>query len=191
VRLRAELRQGADCGEGPEVARPVIVHLSDAEIERLAQRLSNALRLAASPVLPASPMMSAAEVAEWWDIGRRWVYDHADELGARRLGSGCRPRLRFDPDAVGKCLQEELRGSLGGRDTRRTSPMRCDFGADSLPRRSRAIVVGQPRKRPGRRVNAPRPGADVTGAMKRLSPWSPPVAPAARLPEGQEADDGE
>jgi hypothetical protein len=190
VRLHGELRQAADGGERPEVARPVMIHLSDAEIEGLALRLSNALRSAASPVSPASPMMSAAGVAEWWGIGRRWVYEHADELGARRLGSSCRPRLRFDPDLVAEYLRVELWGSLGGRDTRRTSPMRCDFGADSLPRRSRAIVVGQARKRPGRRANAPRPGADVGGAMKRLSPRSPRIAPAARPPEGQEAGDG-
>lgn len=189
--LRGELRHAADGGEGPGVARPVMVHLSDAEIEGLAQRLRKALRLAASSVSPARRMMSAAEVAEWWGIGRRWVYDHADELGGRRLGSSCRPRLRFDPDVVAEYLRVELRGSLGSRDTRRTSPMRGDFGPDSLPRRSRAIVVGQPRKRPGRRGNAPRPGADVAGAMKRLSPRSPRVAPAARLPEGQEAGDGE
>lgn len=137
-----------------------MVHLSDFEIEGLAQRLSEALRPAASSVSPASPMMSAAEVAEWWGIGRRWVYDHAVELGARRLGSSCRPRLRFDPDEVAECLREELRGPLGSSNTRRTSPMHGDFGADSLPRRSRAIVVGQSRKRPGRRANAPRPGAE-------------------------------
>lgn len=76
------------------------------------------------------------------------------------------------------------------RDVRRLSPMRGDCRTDSLPARSRAIVVGQARKRPGRRGHAPRPGADVGGANERLAPLGPLVAPAARSPEGQEADDG-
>ena len=40
------------------------------------------------------------EALEWWGVGRRWVYDHADYLGAKRLGAGKRPRLRFDPTEV-------------------------------------------------------------------------------------------
>jgi hypothetical protein len=69
--------------------------------------------------------------------------------------------------------------------------MHGDCAADSLSVRSGAIVGRQARKRPGRRANAPRPGADTGGAMKRLSPRSPRVAPPARAPEGQEAGDGD
>ena len=131
-------------------------------------------------------MLSAAEVAELFGVSRRWVYDHAEVLGARQLGAGTRPRLRFDP--------EEVAERMGGLDSRAVGPgsaaMRGDCRIDSLPGRSRAIVVGQARKRPGRRWNAPRPGAEQAGATERLTPRGTLAAPAARPPEDQEAGDG-
>ena len=128
---------------------------------------------------PGEPrLISAAEVAGRWAIGRRWVYEHAEELGAIRLGGGARPRLRFDPEGVAEWLGE-LAGGCGGEA--RSRP-RGDCDSDSLSARSGAIVSPQERKRPGRRANAPRPGADVGGAMKRLSARSPRVALPARLP---------
>jgi hypothetical protein len=45
-------------------------------------------------------LVSAAEVARELHCGRQWVYEHADELGARRLGDGPRGRLRFDLETV-------------------------------------------------------------------------------------------
>ena len=60
--------------------------------------------------------LSAEAVSDWWGVGRRWVYDHADELGARRLGTGKRPRLRFDPDEVAELLG--VPDDRGGRDAR-------------------------------------------------------------------------
>jgi hypothetical protein len=67
--------------------------------------------------------------------------------------------------------------------------MRGDCESGSLSARSRAIVGGQARKRPGRRANAPRPGAEQTGAMERLLPRSPhvaPTCPAAGRPGGHD-----
>ena len=34
-------------------------------------------------------------VAEYLGVSAAWVYEHADELGARRLGKGPKARLRF------------------------------------------------------------------------------------------------
>jgi hypothetical protein len=45
-------------------------------------------------------LVSAAEVARELNVGRQWVYEHAAELGARRLGDGPRGRLRFDLETV-------------------------------------------------------------------------------------------
>jgi hypothetical protein len=42
-------------------------------------------------------LVSAAEVANRLGVSSDYVYDHADELGAIRLGNGPKPRLRFDP----------------------------------------------------------------------------------------------
>jgi hypothetical protein len=43
----------------------------------------------------AGTWLNAAEVAQLLHVSREWVYQHADELGAVRLGGGRRPRLRF------------------------------------------------------------------------------------------------
>jgi predicted DNA-binding transcriptional regulator AlpA len=48
---------------------------------------------------PAShKWLDAAAVAERLGMTREWVYEHASELGAVRVGGGSRPRLRFPPD---------------------------------------------------------------------------------------------
>jgi hypothetical protein len=174
-------------------SRVAEIRLAPEAIEALARRLAELLA-AASPkpeaVSARKKMLSAAEVAELFGVSRCWVYDHAEVLGAWRLGSGARPRLRFDPDEVAERI-DGLAAGPGSRAAARGSvAMRGDCRNDSLPWRSRAIVVGQARKRPGRRSNAPRPGADVAGATERLTPRGPLVAPAARPPEGQEAGDG-
>jgi hypothetical protein len=42
-----------------------------------------------------SPLVDVAKVAEHLGVSKDWVYSHADEIGARRLGSGPKARLRF------------------------------------------------------------------------------------------------
>jgi hypothetical protein len=54
---------------------------------------------------PGGGLLTAAEVAVAFHVTRGWVYAHADELGAIRLGEGPRPRLRFDPAVVAQRLQ--------------------------------------------------------------------------------------
>ena len=132
------------------------LRLDPESIEALALRLAELLGHAEERPRRRE-LISAEEVARWWGVGRRWVYDHADELGARRLGAGSRPRLRFDPDEVA----EHLGAPPGEVDKRGSSPMRGDCRSDSLPRRSGAMVGRQERKRPGRRLHAPRPGAEL------------------------------
>jgi len=91
---------------------PPEVSLSPESIEMLARRLSELLQ----PVerKGAARLVSAKTIAESWGVDRKWVYEHAEHLGARRLGSGPQPRLRFDPIEVGERL-----GSPRRRD-------RCD-----------------------------------------------------------------
>jgi len=60
----------------------------------------------------ANAWLDAAELAAQLGVTRTWVYQHADELGARRIGNGPRPRLRFpapNPDGPDN-------GSGAGRD---------------------------------------------------------------------------
>ena len=80
--------------------------LDPAVIEEIADRLSRRHRRRVVEVLrerdearrarrPA--WLDAQEVARQLGVSREWVYEHADELGAMRIGSGPRPRLRFPP----------------------------------------------------------------------------------------------
>jgi hypothetical protein len=44
----------------------------------------------------ANDLVDAADLARVLGVDREWVYEHADRLGAIRLGDGLRPRLRFE-----------------------------------------------------------------------------------------------
>jgi hypothetical protein len=143
-----------------EEAQASELRLDPESIEALACRLAELLS-PGEPAQPRAQLITAEEVARWWDISRRWVYDHADELGAHRLGGGRRPRLRFDPDEVAERLGEPGARGRAGADERGSASMRGDCGTDSLSPRGRAMVGRQAKKRPGRRCNAPRPGAGL------------------------------
>jgi hypothetical protein len=74
--------------------------LADLLADRLAARLS--LVTASRP----EPLVDAAEIARLNGKTRSWVYEHAGELGAVRLGSGPRPRLGFSPARVAQQLHK-------------------------------------------------------------------------------------
>ncbi len=67
-------------------------------VDAIAERVAELLRDDDTPT--AHRLVSAAEVARELHVGRQWVYEHAGELGARRLGDGPRGRLRFDLETV-------------------------------------------------------------------------------------------
>jgi hypothetical protein len=50
-------------------------------------------------------LVDATELAKRFAIERSWVYSHAIELGAVKLGSGAKPRLRFDPQVAARVLR--------------------------------------------------------------------------------------
>lgn len=56
-----------------------------------------------------APLLTAAQVARRLNVTRGWVYHHADELGALRLGDGPRARLRFDADLIAARLHPRQR----------------------------------------------------------------------------------
>jgi hypothetical protein len=64
----------------------------------LLPHLRAALEPPALPPTPTPRLLDAAELAEALGTTRGYVYDHADRLGAVRLGDGPRARLRFDLD---------------------------------------------------------------------------------------------
>jgi hypothetical protein len=70
-----------------------VVTLSEAQLDQLADRIADRLR-ASSP--PVHRLVDAQRLADALGVRRATVYEHADELGAIRLGGGSKPRLRFD-----------------------------------------------------------------------------------------------
>ena len=72
--------------------------LADAIADRLAERLRGT-----APEERDAALLDAKEVARRCGRSRDWVYEHAGDLGAIRLGgagAGKRPRLAFDPARV-------------------------------------------------------------------------------------------
>lgn len=69
------------------------VRLDDTSVDAIARRLVELLRQDVS-------LLNAAQVAHRLGRSREWVYRHAEELGAVRLGDGERPRLGFEPAKV-------------------------------------------------------------------------------------------
>ncbi len=72
--------------------------------------------LAKTAALPR--LVDAGELAAYLGVDRGWVYAHADELGARRLGSGPRARLRFSVAEV----DQRLTACYEGRESRLPDP---------------------------------------------------------------------
>jgi hypothetical protein len=69
-------------------------------VDAIAERLSDLL--CSEP--PHGGLMDAATLAGILGVDRSYVYAHADELGAVRLGGGSKPRLRFDPEAAREAM---------------------------------------------------------------------------------------
>lgn len=70
-------------------------------------------------------LVDAAELAAMFGIERSWVYSHAIELGAVKLGEGKKPRLRFDPEIAARVLRKVGDGSTaatGSGDERCAAP---------------------------------------------------------------------
>ena len=78
--------------------------LADLVADRLADRLLEVSAFGQVTQTDSEGRIDAAEVARRYGVTRHFVYEHADELGAVRLGDGPRARLRFDPATVADAL---------------------------------------------------------------------------------------
>ncbi|MFZ2049893.1 MAG: hypothetical protein WAU69_03035 [Solirubrobacteraceae bacterium] len=80
--------------------------LSSTQLEQLADLVADRLLTAqqgihagpehAVAVKEDSPLLTAEQLSGRLGVGRRWIYEHARELGGQRLGDGPKARLRFD-----------------------------------------------------------------------------------------------
>lgn len=96
------------------------MRLDPGEAERIAALVAEALRRD-----PPARFLDASATARMLSVERDWVYEHAAELGAVRLG-GPRGRLRFDRREVCARLARTRERDLPGRrkpDTPRVQPM--------------------------------------------------------------------
>jgi hypothetical protein len=96
-------------------------------------------------------LVDAAELARRFAIERSWVYSHAIELGAVKLGSGAKPRLRFDPE-IAACVLRKV-----GEGPEADPPARSGKRAGQPPRRGRSEVRLLPIREPAE--EDPPPGA--------------------------------
>ena len=78
--------------------------LADLVAERVAARLNGKLSsaLESSTASDGEPLLDAKAVAEQLGTSARWVYDHAEELGGKRLTRRC---LRFPEAAVRRYVE--------------------------------------------------------------------------------------
>jgi hypothetical protein len=138
--------------KGAEIVTTGGLHIAPDSIETVAQRVAELVAATTAEPDTRPEHITAEEVSRWWGVSRRWVYDHADELGARRLGSGRRPRLRFDPDEVEERLGPPSDRGRGGADMRGSRTIAGDYKSGSLSSPSRATVGRRHKRRPGRAV---------------------------------------
>ena len=111
------------------------VQLDPDDVEAIARRVLALLR---DEIAEANVrFVDAKALAVVLDVDRSWVYAHAAELHAIRLGDG-RGRLRFDLEEVQRCLAGHGNGNGNGaprkgrrRASRRRSVM--DVGGELLP----------------------------------------------------------
>ena len=78
----------------------------------------------------SSRLLTPAELAEWLRVDRAYVYEHAAELGAFRLGSGPKARLRFDLAEV----RSRLTACSAGRSSAEPEPAPRQASSRRRPR---------------------------------------------------------
>lgn len=85
-----------------DILRAAPVGLDAEWVEALAWRLAEILREEHRP--PAARLVDAATLAAELGVTRSWVYEHRERLGVVRLGTGAKPRLRFDVHTAREAL---------------------------------------------------------------------------------------
>jgi len=78
------------------------IRLDPETVEKIARRV---VELLEARGLQQRELVDASALAKRFGIERSWVYSHAIELGAVKLGNGAKPRLRFDPEVAARVLR--------------------------------------------------------------------------------------
>src|SRR5689334_14637245 len=105
----------------------LIACLDDDALEQLVDALAPRLAEALAPELARvvaglaetqqpEPWITTRETARRYGLTADYTYRHADELGARRLGTGKKARLRFNPRTVERALSARVDGERSHPD---------------------------------------------------------------------------
>jgi hypothetical protein len=108
--------------------------LDQASIEAIALRVVELLERRTSE----RRLLTAAELSTRLGLARSTIYEKASELGAIRIGSGPRARLRFDPDQVAERLERGAPARVARVVSRRRRPDPPRQGWELLPIRGEA-----------------------------------------------------
>ena len=107
------------------------VRLDADSIDAIAQRVADILRAESFPT--REPLITATDVAARFGVSRTWVYDNAQRLGAIRLGTGSKARLRFDPERVSDFIEVEPNSRERSEGRSAPAPTRWLEKADLIP----------------------------------------------------------
>jgi excisionase family DNA binding protein len=77
-------------------------------------------------------LLTPAELAKWLNVDRSYVYEHAAELGAQRLGNGPKARLRFDLEDVKRWISCSAGRTSDEAESGAPKPIRRGRRASSL-----------------------------------------------------------
>jgi hypothetical protein len=119
------------------------LRLDPRDVEAIARRVAELVDAARPPAPSAVRYVDAAEVARTLGVERDWVYAHARQLGAMRLG-GTQGRLRFDLREVTRALADRQREPNAEAPAPRSPRGRRPRARDWSRRAARAKVVQPP-----------------------------------------------
>jgi hypothetical protein len=105
-------------------------------VDAVARRVVELLREEGAVSLEGPRLLTVAAVSQEFGVSTDWVYANAGRLGAIRLGSGPRARLRFDratiADRITKVASHAARDRSSQRGKRRRGT-RAGTDGDLLP----------------------------------------------------------
>jgi hypothetical protein len=89
------------------MARQVAVDLTPQAVEQVASRVAQLLHRQQQHQEQREMigMLTVSQLAQHLSLNRAWVYEHAEELGAIRVGHGPKARIRFDLHTAKTALQ--------------------------------------------------------------------------------------
>ncbi len=89
--------------------------LTDGDVEAIAEATATRLAEIVSSAPGTFALVDARQLARDLGVSLDYVYAHATELGAMRLGSGPKARIRFDLDRAWQALEARTSRPNGKR----------------------------------------------------------------------------